>query len=462
MLPTRAKLLTIGVVAEIRLGKQRQDLTATGSKRFCGMTLPGNTFRTRRPLESMVAVAGIVDGVLDDRPAREIGSQVAVAGHQRGYCQVARQVGAVGHGRDARIQALAVAVPLEVEEEEVLFLSVVEFRDPHRAAESPAVVGQVLHHFDMVSRAVIGERDAGVQDRILEVDVGAAVKLVGAALRREVINAAAADSAVLGREVRGLKRELLDRFHRRLHLVGNLGLSGASACWPSNTILKLFEPPLIEMLFQPLNMAPGVIWTNDNGFRMAPAPMPKLIGSSAICFPVIVIDCSALSVFSSVDSAVTVTDSVAEPTFNTTSTRVVTATCTCILVCSILAEARVRQLQSVRARRQRQQRVVAGSRCDGLAVGSRIHVGNDMRAPGTNAPVESETVPVIAPRSLCAKSAVIDTNSEVIRKSCLTNPPKRWMSVCHASLSQRYVVGFLSFCGRDFCKPQPGVSRDRV
>ena len=75
---------------------------------------------------------------------------------------------------------------------------------------------------------------------------------------------------------------------------------------------------------------------NDSGLRMAPAPMPKLIGSSAIWLPVIVIDCSAFSLFSSVDSAVTVTDSVAEPTFSTTSTRVVTATCTCILVCSYL------------------------------------------------------------------------------------------------------------------------------
>ena len=33
-------------------------LTATGSIRFCGMTLFGNTFSTRRPLESMVVVEG--------------------------------------------------------------------------------------------------------------------------------------------------------------------------------------------------------------------------------------------------------------------------------------------------------------------------------------------------------------------------------------------------------------------
>ena len=94
--------------------------------------------------------------------------------------------------------------------------------------------------------------------------------------------------------------------------------------------------PFTVMLFQPLMVAPGVIWVNERGLRIAPAPIPKLMGRELSCAPVMVVDCSPLSVFSSVDSALTSTDCVAEPTCNSTSTRVVTATCTEILVCSAL------------------------------------------------------------------------------------------------------------------------------
>ena len=43
----------------------------------------------------------------------------------------------------------------------------------------------------MVSRAIVGEWDARVQGRILDVGVSAAVVLIGAALRREIVDAAA-------------------------------------------------------------------------------------------------------------------------------------------------------------------------------------------------------------------------------------------------------------------------------
>ena len=39
-------------------GSSDRIFTETGSNRFCGMTLLGNTFSTRRPLESIVAVSG--------------------------------------------------------------------------------------------------------------------------------------------------------------------------------------------------------------------------------------------------------------------------------------------------------------------------------------------------------------------------------------------------------------------
>ena len=79
--------------------------------------------------------------------------------------------------------------------------------------------------------------------------------------------------------------------------------------WPSNRMRK--EPagrPLTWMVFQPEIVAPGVSWTNERGLRIAPAPMPKLIGSSLTVLPVMVLDCSALSVLSMEASAETCTD----------------------------------------------------------------------------------------------------------------------------------------------------------
>src|SRR5437016_11034894 len=105
---------------------------------------------------------------------------------------------------------------------------------------------------------------------------------------------------------------------------------------PSN---RMRNPPLVPftvMLFHPLMVAPGVICVNDSGLRIAPAPIPKLIGRELSWAPVMVVDCSPLSVLSRVDSAPTSIDCVAEPTCRTTSTLVVTATCTEILVRSYL------------------------------------------------------------------------------------------------------------------------------
>ena len=106
--------------------------------------------------------------------------------------------------------------------------------------------------------------------------------------------------------------------------------------WPSNKIRKPPFVPFTVTLFHPLMVAPGVICVNESGLRIAPAPIPKLMGSEFSCAPVMVVDCSPLSVFSSVDSALTSTDCVDAPTCNSTSTRVVTATCTEIFVRSAL------------------------------------------------------------------------------------------------------------------------------
>ena len=96
--------------------------------------------------------------------------------------------------------------------------------------------------------------------------------------------------------------------------------------WPSKSILNAPLVPLMVMLFQPLMDAPGVNCAKESGLRTAPAPMPKLIGSSLICLPVTVVEISALSVLRRVAPPVTSTDSVADPIFRITSTRSVTAT----------------------------------------------------------------------------------------------------------------------------------------
>jgi hypothetical protein len=63
---------------------------------------------------------------------------------------------------------------------------------------------------------------------------------------------------------------------------------------------------------------------SESGLRIARAPIPKLIGSSAICLSGSAVETSASSDLSSDDSAVT--DS--SPTVIVTSTRVITASCT--------------------------------------------------------------------------------------------------------------------------------------
>ena len=84
--------------------------------------------------------------------------------------------------------------------------------------------------------------------------------------------------------------------------------------------------PLTVTEFQLPILAPGVSCTNERGFRIAPAPIPKLTGRELILSPEIVVDCSALSVFSMPVSAVTTTEVADGPTCMATSIRLVTAT----------------------------------------------------------------------------------------------------------------------------------------
>ena len=133
----------------------------------------------------------------------------------------------------------------------------------------------------------------------------------------------------------------------------------------------------MEMLFQPLKVAPGVIWMNDRGLRIAPAPMPKLIGSSAICFPVIVMDCSALSLFSSVDSARDRDRFGGRADLQHHVNAGGDGDLYLYIGLFVFAEAGLLDGKRVGAYRQLQQRVIAGSGCDGVGLRTRLGIGED-------------------------------------------------------------------------------------
>ena len=102
-----------------------------------------------------------------------------------------------------------VPVNLEVEEEERLVLAVVNLGNPDRPSDRSAEV------VFPAARILISERPVSVKSLIGEVFIGGAMEFVCTGFRREVIKSAA-DLPELGREVTGLKRELLDHIDRRL------------------------------------------------------------------------------------------------------------------------------------------------------------------------------------------------------------------------------------------------------
>ena len=71
----------------------------------------------------------------------------------------------------------------------------------------------------------------------------------------------------------------------------------------------------------------------------------------------------------------------------------------------VLAEARLLDGERISAYRQLQHRVIARSSGDGVGLGASLRVGEDhLDAWDHSAPAESETVPVIAPRLLWPNS----------------------------------------------------------
>ena len=118
------------------------------------------------------------------------------------------------------------------------------------------------------------------------------------------LNNAAADLAILRREVTRLQRELLHCFHRRLKFVDALIAVGIGGLLALEAHLTLLVKPLTRMTFWPDCSAPGIKLMKANGLRTYPPAMtPKFSGRLLMRSPVMLWLCSALSVRSSGASA---------------------------------------------------------------------------------------------------------------------------------------------------------------
>jgi len=95
---------------------------------------------------------------LDDRFCRKIGAPGSVAGHQEVvWASVARRKAVLARWDPEK--RFTIAVSVEGEKRKNVCSYVVEFRDPHRSAKRPAIIGQVLTTSHGVRYRPSGERN---------------------------------------------------------------------------------------------------------------------------------------------------------------------------------------------------------------------------------------------------------------------------------------------------------------
>src|SRR5262249_54055034 len=82
------EIVHVQVVAEIRLGETRQEIGSSGVDPGLRDDVAGKNIQHAPSAGIDGRGRGIVDGILNDRAARKIGAQVAVAGYQQVVCQV--------------------------------------------------------------------------------------------------------------------------------------------------------------------------------------------------------------------------------------------------------------------------------------------------------------------------------------------------------------------------------------
>ena len=122
------EIVHVTVAAQIRFRQIRQNLRRCriDPARRDGVARKRVQYATPGRIQNLRG--RIVNGVLNDRPPREVCSQIPVCCHRQIVAQISRQIRAVGNGGRPRIEAFAVAILLHVEEEERLALAVVNLR----------------------------------------------------------------------------------------------------------------------------------------------------------------------------------------------------------------------------------------------------------------------------------------------------------------------------------------------
>ena len=158
----------------------------------------------------------IVNRAFDDGASDRVGRKSAwVRGN--GLTEISIAIGRSGNRKENVAGVLPLAILLPVEKEEGLVVTVIYLGDPHRAAESKAVIVPPLLKPDQVPGPVriIRERLTRVQHFVQEIIVGASVELVAARFHGE-IEQASAHLPVFGGEVAGLNGDFLDRVDTRL------------------------------------------------------------------------------------------------------------------------------------------------------------------------------------------------------------------------------------------------------
>ena len=125
------------------------------------------------------------------------------------------------------LTCLGLAELFDVDEEECLIATVIEVRNPYRAAERESVIVAPLAWPDQVSATVVCERVTGVQNFVNEIIVDGTMELIGSGLHGDV-EKATTDLAVLSSEVTGLNGDLLNRVDAGLLLCWNARNTGAA------------------------------------------------------------------------------------------------------------------------------------------------------------------------------------------------------------------------------------------
>src|SRR5262249_13644995 len=182
----RSGLIVVYQIAAVRLGERRQDLGGNGvdavgwddvsHKRLADEVAGGGVRRGGQ---------GIVDGVLKDRTAEEIGAQVSLR-PELWAAEIAATERVVGNGRGAEGRPVLVLIFFVVEEEERPVAAFVDFGNPHGTAYRESAIIDLARGAEVLAVSIIRERDPRIQGFVGSIHIRATVELVRAAAGCEI------------------------------------------------------------------------------------------------------------------------------------------------------------------------------------------------------------------------------------------------------------------------------------